>query len=52
MSKELRGESEDDADTIFCRILYIPTLRNVTPRNNKLPKIKIQQFLFELGFEE
>ena len=52
MSKELRGESEDDADTIFCRILYIPTLRNLTPRNNKLPKIKIQQFLFELGFEE
>ena len=51
MSKELRGESEDDADTIFCRILYIPTLRNLTPRN-KLPKIKIQQFLFELGFEE
>ena len=51
ISKELRGESEDDADTLFCRSI-IPTLRNLTPRNNKLAKIKIQQFLFELEFEE
>ena len=51
ISKELHGESEDDADTLFCRSI-IPTLRNLTPRNNKLAKIKIQQFLFELEFEE
>ena len=51
ISKELRGESEDDADTLFCRSI-IPTLRNLTPRNNKLAKIKIQQFLFELEFEK
>ena len=51
ISKELRGESEDDADTLFCRSI-IPTLRNLTPRKNKLAKIKIQQFLFELESEE
>ena len=41
ISKELRGESEDDADTLFCRSI-IATLRHPTPRNNKLAKIKIQ----------
>ena len=51
ISKELRGESEDDSDTLFCRNI-IPTLRNLTPRNNKLAKIKIQQFLLEIEFEE
>ena len=40
ISKEFRGESEDDADTSFCRSI-IPTLRNLSPRNNKLAKIKI-----------
>ena len=51
MSKELRGESEDNADNLFFRSI-IPTLRNLTPRNNKLAKIKIKQFLFDLEFEE
>ena len=51
ISKELRGESEDNADNLFCRSI-IPTLRNLTPRNNKLTKIKIKQFLFDLESEE
>ena len=51
ISKESPGESEDDADTLFCRSI-IPTLRSLTPRNNRLAKIKIQQFLFDLEFEE
>ena len=51
ISEELRGESEDDAETLVCRST-IPTLRNLTPRNDKLAKIKIQQLLFELEFEE
>ena len=51
ISKELPGESEDDADTLFCRSI-IPTLRSLTPRNNRLATIKIQQFLFDLEFEE
>ena len=38
--KGLRGESEDDTDTLFCGSI-IPTLRNLAPRNNKLAKIKI-----------
>ena len=41
ISKELLGESEDYIDTLFCRSI-IPTLRNLTPRNNKLAKINIQ----------
>ena len=50
ISKELCGESEDDADTLICKNI-IPILMNLTSRNNKLAKIKIQQFLFELEFE-
>ena len=49
--KELRGESEDNADTLSCRGI-IPTLKKLIPRDNKLAKIKIQQFSFKLAFEE
>ena len=41
---------EDDGDALFCKSI-IPTLKGLSPRNNRLAKIKIQQLLFDLEFE-
>ena len=46
ISRKLRGESEDDADTLFCRSI-IPTLRNLTPRISpprSFPRLKFNNF--------
>ena len=49
-SVEEKQHVEDD-NSLFCRSI-IPTLRNLGPRKNKLAKLKIQQILFDLEFDE
>ena len=47
---EALDENDEDEDSLFCRSL-VPTLQRLTPRQNKLAKIKIQQLLFDIEFE-
>eukprot|EP00112_Aurelia_sp_Birch-Aquarium-sp1_P020303 Seg520.3 transcript_id=Seg520.3/GoldUCD/mRNA.D3Y31 product="hypothetical protein" protein_id=Seg520.3/GoldUCD/D3Y31 len=49
---ELKKSQEDDnEDSLYCRSL-IPTLKKLPPRKNKMAKIKINQLLFEMAFDE
>ena len=40
-----------DADTLFCKSL-IPTLKELPAKKNRQAKLKIQQVLYDLEFEE
>ena len=46
-----KTDQEEDEDTLFCKSL-ISTFRKLPPRKNKLARIKISQFLFEIEFDE
>ena len=48
-----RAEKEvlEDADTLFCKSL-ISTLQNLPPRKNRQAKIKLQQVLYEIEFDD
>ena len=50
-SKSNNIDELDDPDTLFCKSL-VSTLKSLPPRKNKQAKIKIQQLLFELEFDE
>ena len=44
-------ELVEDADTLFCRSL-ITTLQNLPPRKSRQAKIKLQQVLYEIEFDD
>ena len=44
-------EALEDADTLFCKSL-ISTLQNLPPRKNRQAKIKLQQVLYEIEFDD
>ena len=48
-----RAEKEvlEDADTLFCKSL-ITTIQNLPPRKNRQAKIKLQQVLYEIKFDD
>ena len=48
-TKELT--EEDDTDTLFCKSL-IPILRQLPAKKNRLERMKIQQTLYNLEFDE
>lgn len=51
VAREPKKTLEDDEDMHFCKSI-VPTLRKLPPRKNKVAKLKIQQLLFELEFDE
>ena len=46
-----KPDQEEDEDTLFSKSL-ISAFRKLPPRKNKLARIKISQFLFEIEFDE
>ena len=43
--------NDTDSDMLFCRSL-VDSLRGLTPRKNKIARMKIQKVLFEVEFED
>ena len=43
--------NDTDSDMLFCRSL-VDSLRDLTPRKNKIAFMKIQKVLFEVEFED
>ena len=44
------SNNDTDSDMLFCRSL-VDSLRGLTPRKNKIPRMKIQKVLFEVESE-
>ena len=44
-------DEQKDADNLFCNCL-VPIFRGLTPKKNRYAKMKIQQFLYEIEYEE
>lgn len=55
MEKEKPSENVDnqnqDPDSLFCRSL-IPILQGLPPQKNRLAKLRMQQLLYEIEFDE
>ena len=49
--KEKEKDTKTDSETLFCQSL-VDQLKALNARKNKLARIKIQQILFEIEFEE
>ena len=45
------SNNDTDSDMLFCRSL-VDSLRGLTPRKNKIARMKIQKMLFEVEFED
>ena len=44
-------DEQKDSDYLFCNSL-VPILRGLTPKRNRYAKMKIQQLLYEVEYEE
>ena len=44
-------DEQKDSDYLFCNSL-VPILRGLTPKKNRYAKMKIQQLLYEVEYEE
>ena len=49
-SKQVDKVKDKDSDKLFCMSL-VDTLKNLTPQKNAMARIKIQQVLYEVMFE-